>query len=359
MNDALTQEIWSALPLPALIADADGMICQINPAAELFLNTTVKKLRLCPVWQALQVHAGLEQAISQICAHGASYAIHDTKVSPWHIEHSILCHLHLAPIQHEGCTHVLMLLHPEGGSNFMLERTPPYAAAKTAIGMGALLAHEIKNPLAGITGAAQLLADDVDPQKVALTGLIVAECKRIVALLEDVEQFGDLRPPAQEPVNIHDVLMRVHKSAEVGFAKHMQFIQDFDPSLPDTIGDIDQLTQAFMNLVKNAAEVQPQSGVITLKTYYDHTIKLTLNSNENLALPLQIEIIDNGPGIADAIAENIFEPFVSSRENGRGLGLALVSKIVTLHQGRLSCESAPGRTVFRLSLPVYHKKRRA
>ena len=225
-------------------------------------------------------------------------------------------------------------------------------AARSAIGMAAMIAHEIKNPLAGITGAAQLLSMRLGSEDREMTDLIVAESRRIVALLEQVEQFGNLRPPALRPVNLHDVLDRARRSAAVGFGAHMAIEEHYDPSLPPTLADSDQLQQVFQNLLRNAAEAQPDGGRIRIRTYYETSLRLRRPDGSGAALPLQVAIEDDGPGLRPEIAEHVFEPFVSGRENGTGLGLALVSKIVTEHGGWLSVDSVPGRTVFRVSLPV-------
>jgi two-component system nitrogen regulation sensor histidine kinase GlnL len=219
-----------------------------------------------------------------------------------------------------------------------------------------MLAHEIKNPLAGISGAAQLLSMGLAPEDRELADLIVEETRRIVKLLDQVEQFGNMRPPERRAVNIHDVLDRVRRSAVVGFAARMRFVEDYDPSLPPTFADPDQLTQVFMNLIRNAAEAAgPQGGTIRLHTFYDLSLRLRRRDGSGRPLALQVEIIDDGPGLPADIAPNVFEPFVSGRENGTGLGLALVSKIVSDHDGWVSVDSVPGRTVFRLSLPVASK----
>ena len=231
------------------------------------------------------------------------------------------------------------------------------SAAKSAIGMAEMLAHEIKNPLAGITGAAQLLGMNLPPEDRELADLIVEESRRIVKLLEQVEQFGNLRPPDRRAVNIHDALDRARRSALVGFAARMTILEDYDPSLPPTWADPDQLMQVFLNLIKNAAEAAgPQGGTIRLRTFYDLSLRLRRKDGSGNPLALQVEIIDDGPGIPPDIAGNIFEPFVSGRENGTGLGLALVSKIISDHDGWIAVDSVPGRTVFRVSLPVAPKE---
>ena len=225
-------------------------------------------------------------------------------------------------------------------------------AAKSAIGMAEMLAHEIKNPLAGITGAAQFLAMTLPPQDLEMTDLIVAESRRIVQLLEQVEQFGNVLPPKRSAVNIHDVLDRARQSASVGFGAHMMMIEDYDPSLPAAFVDGDQLLQVLLNLLKNASEAGQQGGTITLRTFYDTSLRIQREDGGAAHLPLQIEIIDDGAGLPPEIANDVFEPFISGKENGTGLGLALVSKLVTDVGGWIAVTSAPGRTVFRISLPL-------
>ena len=218
--------------------------------------------------------------------------------------------------------------------------------------MAEMLAHEIKNPLAGIAGAAQLLSMGLRGPDRELTDLIVAETRRIVALLDQVEQFGDQRPPQRRAVNIHDVLERARRSAVVGFGAHMRIHDSYDPSLPSVLADPDQLLQVMLNLLKNAAEAAPHGGTIRLRSYYEAGLQWRGEGGRRVSLPIHVEIIDDGPGLPPAIADSVFDPFVSGRENGTGLGLALVSKIIAAHEGWIEVDSQPGRTVFRLSLPV-------
>jgi two-component system nitrogen regulation sensor histidine kinase GlnL len=185
-----------------------------------------------------------------------------------------------------------------------------------------------------------------------LTDLIVAESHRIVALLTQVEQFGNLRPPQRRAVNLHDLIDRARRSAAVGFAQHMQILTDYDPSLPPAWADPDQILQVLLNLLRNAAEASPGGGTIRLRTFYELSLRLRRRDGARQPLPLQIEVIDDGPGIPPAIAADVFEPFVSGRENGTGLGLALVARIMSDHGGFAALDSQPGRTVVRLSLPV-------
>jgi two-component system nitrogen regulation sensor histidine kinase GlnL len=251
--------------------------------------------------------------------------------------------------------YMLMMISPREIASRMTQNVSSAKAAKSAIGMAEMLAHEIKNPLAGITGAAQLLSMGLDGADLELTDLIVAESRRIVKLLEQVEQFGNLRPPALRPVNIHDVLDRARQSAAVGFAAHMHLVEDYDPSLPRALADGDQLLQVFLNLLRNAAEACRDGGTIRLHTFYEPSLRVRRKDGTRARLPLQIEVIDDGPGLPPDIAGDVFEPFVSGRENGTGLGLALVSKLVGDAGGWISVDSVPGRTVFRVSLPLAPK----
>ncbi|HHB80424.1 MAG TPA: PAS domain-containing sensor histidine kinase, partial [Aliiroseovarius sp.] len=264
--------------------------------------------------------------------------------------------IQLAALPEDG--RLLVLVSPCRLAPQIGQSSPAGSAARSAIGMAEMLAHEIKNPLAGITGAAQLLEMGLSAADRELTGLIVAEGKRIVALLDQVEQFGNLRPPELGAENIHHLLDRARRSAAVGFAQKVVFKEEYDPSLPLALVDGDQMMQVFLNLMKNAAEALQRdgraagAGKITLRSYYDHALRMRGADGQDRRLPLQIEIIDNGPGLPDDIAAQIFEPFVSGRENGTGLGLALVSKILSEHGAWINVESAPGRTCFRISLPL-------
>ena len=194
-----------------------------------------------------------------------------------------------------------------------------------------------------IAGAAQLLSMSLSKDDLELTDLIVAETRRIVKLLEQVEQFGNLRPALRKSINIHDTLDRARQSASVGFGAHMMFLTDYDPSLPRALADADQLQQVFQNLIKNAAEAGGPGGTIRLRTFYDASLRVMQADGTQARLPLQIEVIDDGPGLPDDIKGDVFDPFVSGKENGTGLGLAIVKHVLLRHQGRLDINSTPGK----------------
>ena len=339
--------LWNALPLPAMILDMRDLIVSANGPAEQFLNRSQKALAGIALPDLIEIESGLPAAIARVRDTGAPLTLHDTGLRVGTAP-AIRCELHLAPVE-DG---VMIVVSPQDIAGRIERARSNRSAARSAIGMAEMLAHEIKNPLAGITGAAQLLSMNLSTEDRELTDLIVAESRRIVKLLEQVEQFGNLSPPQRRPVNVHDVLDRARRSAMVGFAAHLTIAEDYDPSLPQTWADPDQLLQVVLNLLKNAAQVAESGGKITIRTFYELSLRVRRQDGSGGAVPLQIEIVDDGPGIAPEIAANMFEPFVSGRENGTGLGLALVAKIVAEHDGWITVESEPGRTAFRISLPL-------
>lgn len=351
--------VWASLPLPALLIGPDNRIAEVNPAGEIFLNASSRSLMGQPAFDRLAIDAPMDEALARARLNQSPLFINDVDVTTGE-RAPVQCNIQVAPM-HDNAEVILLIISPRDIADRLGRAMQVKSAAKSAIGMAEMLAHEIKNPLAGISGAAQLIGMNLPPEDRELADLIVEETRRIVKLLEQVEQFGNLRPPERRPVNIHDALDRARKSAMVGFAAHMHITEDYDPSLPPTYADPDQLMQVFLNLIKNAAEACQRAGegtTIRLHTFYDLSLRLRGKDGRPAALPLQIEIIDDGPGIPPEIAADIFEPFVSGRENGTGLGLALVSKIISDHEGWISVDSVPGRTVFRVSLPMVPKDKK-
>ncbi|MGJ8610751.1 MAG: two-component system sensor histidine kinase NtrB [Octadecabacter sp.] len=342
--------LWNSLPVPALLLNVDDTIADSNSAAEAFLNLSSKSLVGQSLWDKVMIDAPLEGAYARASANRSSLFINDVDVGSGE-RVPMQCNIQFAPLQ-DGGDQMLMIFEPREMATRMNKSAKSIRAARSAIGMAEMLAHEIKNPLAGITGAAQLLSMTLSKEDQEMTDLIVEECRRIVTLLEQVEQFGNLRPPNLQPVNIHDTLDRARKSAAVGFGAHMLLIEDYDPSLPSAYVDADQLLQVLLNLLKNASQAGTSGGSIRLHTFYEPSLRLKRLDGSTARLPLQIEVIDDGPGLPPDIANDVFEPFISGRENGTGLGLALVSKLIADVGGWISVESVPGRTVFRISLPT-------
>jgi two-component system, NtrC family, nitrogen regulation sensor histidine kinase GlnL len=266
-----------------------------------------------------------------------------------------LVDLYVAPLP-ERPDHVVVMLQERTIADKMDRQLTHRGAARSVIALAAMLAHEIKNPLSGIRGAAQLLEQSVGDDDRNLTQLICEEADRIVKLVDRMEVFTDERPVEREPVNIHVVLEHVKRLAQSGFGRNIKFVEDYDPSLPPVLANRDQLVQVFLNLVKNAAESIGESadGEIGLTTAFRPGVRLSLpGSKARVSLPLEFCIRDNGPGVPDDLLPHLFDPFVTTKPSGSGLGLALVSKIVGDHGGIIECESQPRRTTFRVLMPMF------
>lgn len=221
--------------------------------------------------------------------------------------------------------------------------------------LGRMLAHELKNPLAGIKGAAQLLkTPDSDPEDVELITLISTETDRIRRLADRMESFADFDKMTPGPVNVHSVLRQARLLSQSSHDGTIEYFEDYDPSLPFVDGDTDALMQVAINLIGNASEAISLSGrgtSVRLETAYRTGIR-SQSKDTDRALPIEIRIVDDGPGISENLREQIFMPFVTDKPAGRGLGLTLVSRIIDAHGGIISVRSRPGRTVFSISLPA-------
>ena len=354
-GDDAADTVLNALPHPVLMVAPDGKIAEANVAAEAFFEVSMLLLRRHALRDLVPFGSPLLALIEQVRNRGAAVNEYRVDLSTPRNPGERLVDLNVAPVP-ERPGHVVVMLQERTIADKMDRQLTHRGAARSVIALAAMLAHEIKNPLSGIRGAAQLLEQAANEDDRTLTRLICDEADRIVKLVDRMEVFADERPVEREAVNIHVVLDRVKKLALSGFARHVKFAETYDPSLPFVLANRDQFIQIFLNLVKNAAESigdQPD-GQIELTTAFRPGVRLQIpGSKMRVSLPLEFCVKDNGPGVPEDLMPHLFDPFVTTKQSGSGLGLALVAKIVGDHGGIIECESQPRRTIFRVLMPIY------
>lgn len=352
-NSVEALSVLASLPFAVVAIDENTEISFVNFAAEQFFQQGAHGLTGKCLNTILPSQSPIFSLASQALTGQTSVAEYDVTIA-YPLGRIRNLAITAAPLA-QNSSIVVLSLHEQSIARRINSQMVHRNAARSVTGLAALLAHEVKNPLSGIRGAAQLLEAGLsDDEDLGLTRLICEETDRICDLVDSMGLFSE-GPPSRTAVNIHQVLERVRKVAHAGFGRHVEFIEEYDPSLPPVYGNADQLIQVLLNIVKNACEAVPRTrGVIRLRTSYQHGIRLALPGGAHrVQLPLMVSVIDNGPGISDDVASNLFDPFVTSKQDGNGLGLALVAKVVGDHGGIVEFDSGDRGTEFVLRLPMH------
>jgi len=347
--------VLNAIQHPVIMVDGDGNLAFANWEAESFFGASAAHLAKQGIATLVPFGSPLIALIDQVRDRRAPINEYKVDLSSPRLGYDKLVDIYAAPLASGPQDHVVIVLQERSMADKIDRQLTHRGAARSVTGLASMLAHEIKNPLSGIRGAAQLLESSVGDEDRALARLIRDETDRIVSLVDRMEIFSDERPVDREPVNIHSVLDHVKSLAQAGFARKIKFVELYDPSLPPVYANRDQLVQVFLNLVKNAAEAigDASDGEIVLTTAYRPGIKLSVpGRSEKVSLPLEFCVQDNGPGVPSDLLPLLFDPFITTKTNGTGLGLALVAKIVGGHGGIIECDSQGTKTIFRVLMPV-------
>ncbi len=348
-------QILDSLPQAVLVVSQARHIVYANMAAENTFKSSATTLMKNGMEKTFPIASPVFSLVEKVFASFSPVNEYQIDISTPRTGKGTIVDVYAAPLT-DSPELATIIFRERGMADRIAHQLSHRSAARSVTGLSAMLAHEIKNPLSGIRGAAQLLQDVVSAPDKELAKLITGETDRIVKILDRMEIFSDETPVELEPVNMHSVLGHVRKIGENGFASDIEFVEEYDPSLPPVSGSHDELIQVFLNLVKNAAEAlsATRKPRITLSSAYRPSIRIAIpGATKRAELPLEFRVMDNGSGVSEEIRAHIFEPFVTTRLNGSGLGLALVAKTIGRHGGVIECEDGTQGTTFRILLPAW------
>ncbi|MBI2379683.1 MAG: nitrogen regulation protein NR(II) [Gammaproteobacteria bacterium] len=337
--------LLDSLSTAVILLDAADRVLTLNPAAEMLLEQSARRVQGQPLPQLLAGECPLLASLAQARRDAQSRFEHELALSLPH-GHQRCVDATLTPLDGED-GHWLLELHPVDRQKRIASESQQLTQSAASRELLRNLAHEIKNPLAGLRGAAQLLAGEIGPDLQDYTRIIMAEADRLRALVDQL--LGPHRPAARAPLNIHEVLERVRLLTEASLPPNIRLVRDYDPSLPELMGNADQLTQAVLNIVQNAVQALGERGTITLRT---RALAHATLGGARHRLVLKADVIDDGPGVPEALRDRLFLPLVTGRAEGTGLGLSIAQTLAQQHGGLIECDSRPGRTEFSLLLPV-------
>lgn len=349
-DNPVASQILASLPNPVFILDAENQFQFLNHAAEMFFQSSQSIVFAQELQSFIASDSPLFSMLSRARNQNRSVADQGLELAGPKVGYKLV-NVQITPFEGKGS--LLVTMQERALAERLRGQSLFRGAARSVTSMAAMLAHEVKNPLAGIKGAAQLLEADLEPNDTNLTRMIVEETDRVTALLDRMEGFAGGASVVMTTVNIHEVLDHCLELAAASYGAHLVIKRAYDPSLPFVEGHRDLLIQAFINIIKNASEATDNNGELIIRTSYSPGRRLSTTSiTGQLHVPIQIEVIDNGRGIPEDIRDHLFDPFVSGRVGGSGLGLAMVASVIADHGGLMEVETVPGETVFRLNFPA-------
>ncbi len=351
----------NTIPAGVIVFDEEDQIVFVNPSAETFFSTSAQQLRLMSIEELFGPNSAVGGLFQQARLTSMPIAEFDVQIMlprAGTVQASVTVVPVLEANGNQPNGDMILQFSTTSIAHRIEQQMRRQGAARSTAGMVAVLAHEVRNPLAGIRGAAQIIESSVSGEERELTQLIADEVDRISNLIERIDVFAEIGPAPEKPVNIHEALARARRVLESsGALAELNFKEAFDPSLPLVRGDFEGLVQIFLNLIKNAADAARIGGKeILIKTAYRHGLRLAADGRREWgALPIEVSVQDNGPGIPKELQSDIFDPFVTTKSGGHGLGLAVVAKIVGDHAGAVEFESEPFRTIFNVHLPIFYE----